>query len=55
MAVVKWQSICIFCGKGGPCTSRSDSSGRPTSPPSSIGGKCPSSPDGKHKPSWELV
>lgn len=52
MAMVKWQSVCSRCGKGGSCTTRSDSMGRPTSPPSSISGKCPSSSDGKHKPKW---
>lgn len=55
MAAVKYQSVCIYCGKGGSSTSVSESLGQPRSNPPSIGGKCPSSPDGKHKPRWEKV
>ncbi len=55
MAMVKWQSVCSRCGKGGPSTSRSDSMGRPSTTPPAIGGKCPASTDGKHKPKWERV
>lgn len=52
MAMVKWQSVCSRCGKGGSCNSRSDTMGRPTISPPSIGGTCPSSSDKKHKPKW---
>ena len=54
MSSVKWESICLFCGKrhGGGMT-RSESSGAPTTNPPMPSGKCPSSPDGKHKPRWE--
>ena len=54
MGSVKWDPICIFCGKkcGGGMT-RSENSGAPTSNPPTPSGKCPSSPDGKHKPRWE--
>ena len=52
MATVKWQSVCSYCVKGGSTMSISETQGRPHSNPSSIGGKCPSSPDGKHKPKW---
>lgn len=53
MAQIRWQSVCIYCGKGGSTTTRNASAGRPNSAPSPIPGKCPSSPDGKHKPTWE--
>lgn len=50
MAQTRWSSVCRFCGKKGGSTT--SSSGRPTRNPPTIGGKCPSSPDGKHKPEW---
>ena len=53
MAMVRWQVVCICCGKGGSTTTRSESAGAPSSTPPSIGGTCPSSPDKKHKPRWE--
>ena len=53
MATIKWQSVCSRCGKGGPSTIVNDTMGRPRTNPPNIGGKCPSSPDGKHKPKWE--
>lgn len=46
----KWQSVCSKCGKGGMST---NSSGRPTRNPPVIGGHCPNSSDGKHKPTWK--
>lgn len=52
MAAVVWQSVCSKCGKAGSRNSRPANLGRPTSNPPSIGGKCPSSSDGKHKPKW---
>ncbi len=52
MALIKWQSVCTKCGKSGSTTSRSENLGSPSSTPPAIGGKCPSSSDGKHKPKW---
>ncbi|MDO5297471.1 MAG: hypothetical protein Q4F00_12750 [bacterium] len=50
---VKWMSVCTRCGKacGTPLTIQAGK--RPTNTPYPINGKCPSSPDGKHKPKWE--
>lgn len=50
MALTKYVTICWCCGKAGQ---RRTCSSRPASTPPSIPGKCPSSPDGKHKPRWE--
>ncbi len=56
MSTVKWEPICLFCGKKcGGGISRSDSAGAPATNPPTSSGKCPSSPDGKHKPRWEKV
>lgn len=55
MATVKWQSVCSCCQRGGPSVSMSDTMGQPRNNPPAIGGKCPSSPDGKHKPMWKKV
>lgn len=55
MASTKWQSVCSKCGKGGSSMNRSETLGRPSSPPYPIGGTCPSSSDGKHKPKWQKV
>lgn len=53
MAMVKWQSVCSRCGQAGPSISKPDNMGRPTTTPPHIGGKCPDSADGKHKPQWK--
>ena len=55
MATVKWQSVCSCCQRGGSSVSRTDTMGQPRNNPPAIGGKCPSSPDGKHKPMWKKV
>ena len=52
---VRWQSVCSKCGKGGPGCTRSSSDGQPKQNPPTIGGKCPSSNDGAHKPKWVKV
>lgn len=52
---VRWQSICSKCGKGGPSCTKSSSDGQPRQAPPQIGGKCPSSNDGSHKPKWVKV
>lgn len=49
----KWQSVCSKCGKGGSSTTRPTNLGRPGGNPPHIGGTCPSSSDGKHKPTWK--
>lgn len=50
----RWEPICIYCGKKcSGATSRPASAGKPTMNPPIPSGKCPSSPDGKHKPRWE--
>lgn len=48
--MAKYAAVCLFCGKVG---NRRTCSSRPAVAPPSISGKCPSSPDGKHKPKWE--
>ena len=48
--MAKWQSICMLCRKGGPCTTRSDEKYPSINPPM-INGKCPVSGD-KHSPTW---
>ena len=49
---IKWVSVCSKCGKRGSATTRPAELGRPGSNPPHIGGKCPSSSDGNHKPKW---
>ena len=49
---VQWVAVCRYCGKAGGKHTRSESQGRPTMNPPSMGGKCPSSPTGKHAPQW---
>lgn len=51
--MAKWVSVCSCCGRAGSSITRADNQGKPHSNPYSIGGKCPSSSDGKHKPRWE--
>lgn len=46
----KWYPVCSECGKKG--VGGGKFLNRPTSNPPSMGGKCPSSYDGKHKPMW---
>ena len=54
MGTVKWEPICIFCGrKCGGGISRSESAGAPSVNPPISSSKCTSSPDGKHQPRWE--
>ena len=50
MANKIFASVCMYCGKA---ENRRNCSNRPTYSPPNMGGKCPSSPDGKHKPKWE--
>lgn len=52
MATRYFVPTCMYCGKTG--SRRPQSNGcRPSTAPPSMAGKCPSSPDGKHKPKWE--
>ncbi|MBQ3946435.1 MAG: hypothetical protein II670_12630 [Alphaproteobacteria bacterium] len=51
--MVEWQSVCSRCGKTGPKYSKPGDMGKPSVTPYHIGGKCPNSADGKHKPKWE--
>ena len=53
MSIVKWEAVCRYCGKKCETKSLSDTQGRPNRAPMTPSGKCPSSPDGKHKPQWE--
>ncbi|WP_160279884.1 hypothetical protein [Anaerovibrio lipolyticus] len=54
MGTVKWEPICVRCGKKcGGGISRSESAGPPAINPPLTSGKCPSSTDGKHKPCWK--
>lgn len=46
-----WQPICRLCEK---CGSKITRNGRPTSQPT-LTGKCPFSPDGRHRPTWVRV
>ena len=50
MASKRYVTICLWCGRQG--TRRQFNNG-PTINPPAILGKCPSSPDGKHKPRWQ--
>ena len=52
---IRYGNVCIWCGKsGGANYSGGSGGGTPSSTPPQIPGKCPSSPDGKHKPRWEM-
>lgn len=53
MSMVKWDAVCIFCGRKCGGMSRSETQGTPTTNPPNTSSKCPSSPDGRHKPRWE--
>lgn len=46
-----WQPICRLCEK---CGSKITRNGRPTSQPT-LTGKCPFSPDGRHRPTWVRI
>lgn len=50
---VKWQAVCVFCGKGGSCTTRYDDK-RPSNTPA-MSGSCPNSADNKHHPTWQRL
>lgn len=54
MPMIRWQSVCSCCGKAGG-TRLFPQDTRPFNNPSPIGGKCPSSSDGKHRPKWVKV
>ncbi|MDO5297468.1 MAG: hypothetical protein Q4F00_12730 [bacterium] len=47
---IRWQIVCSRCGKSGAETLQREDR-RPNGTPN-MGGKCPSSADGKHKPKW---
>ena len=46
-----WQPICWLCQKGG---SKIKGNGRPSGIPTVVG-KCPFSPDGRHRPAWVKI
>ncbi len=52
---IRYGNVCMWCGKsGGSNYGPGPGGGAPSSTPPAISGKCPSSPDGKHKPRWEM-
>ncbi|GHT01947.1 hypothetical protein AGMMS50276_31190 [Synergistales bacterium] len=53
MATTKWVSVCKECGKSLGSSVSMPEGQRPYTTPGNNSSKCPSSPDGKHKPVWE--
>ncbi len=55
MALTYYVPVCVYCGKKDNGSGKGLSGGSaPGSSPRPMSGRCPSSPDGKHAPRWEI-